>query len=712
MLELTQPVLDARDWGLTEEEKQALDDAGEWFAAGFLDGIDISIPMRHARAIANYLAHCPLISYDGARLYPTGADIWKQADPAILWHMYVTLDYGWNLSRAEELGASTNNPDLRSACEKAQRAAAAIPPAGGWTHSIINFGRVLGEGLDTTYKRICARLATTRDTEKGELYHALLVVVEAIDGYRGRLADYLASLTFDNPGKERNRQRLLAAYADRVPMRPARTFFAAMLATVFLYQLDGNDDIGRIDQFLLPYYQADADPEALDLLRELWAHVDACSGWNVTLAGSTRAGDEAANALTLLCLQAAQHRRRPNLAIRLREDTPDAVWKATIDTLATGTGLPALYSEENYLRAIDLAQLNLPDDDKHDFAFGGCTELMIQGCSNVGSLDGDFSVIKTLEDSLARHLPTAATFEDLLTAIEADLRTGIAELTATINRWQETRATYQPQLMRTLLIDDCIDRGRNFSNGGARHNWSIINIVGLSNAIDSLIAVKQAVYEAGVCTPQVLLAALQANFVGYEELRQYLQGCQHFGNDDAEVNALAARLSGTVFTEFKRYTPWRGGKFLCGTLMFVTYGMFGQPVGATPDGRLAGTPVADSAGPVQGRDRNGPTAMLRAVASLQQLHAPGTLVVNLRLGKELFTTQEGRAKLKSLIRGYFAMGGMQLQVNVVDQAVLRDAIAHPERHGDLVVRMGGYSEYFNQLSDDLKLSILERTEHH
>jgi len=145
--------------------------------------------------------------------------------------------------------------------------------------------------------------------------------------------------------------------------------------------------------------------------------------------------------------------------------------------------------------------------------------------------------------------------------------------------------------------------------------------------------------------------------------------------------------------------------------MFVTYADAGVLVGVTPDGRLAGSPLADSAGPVQGRDRNGPTAMLRSVAAIPHHLAPGTLVVNARFTRDFFSTDAGRSKLRDLVRTYFDMGGMQLQINVVDQKVLRDAIAHPERHQDLIVRVGGYSEYFNRLSPALKQTVLERIEH-
>jgi len=705
---------DETAWALTDEEARALEARGDYFAAGALHGVG-SPAMRHARGIANFLAHCELLPYAGQRLYPAGGTIWREAVPQSVRHFYVQIETNPALAQEREAGAAS--PVEREAYRKVLRFCEDYPKAGGYTHSIINFGRVLAEGLDAYAARIRQQLAATGDAEKQELYQALLVVVEAIDAYRARVAEYLESLAFDDPEQERNRQRLAAAYRDHLPMRPARGFFEAMTATIFLYAIDGSDDLGRFDQFMWPYFQDDfalervTREEAVELVRELWRYVDDCDGWNVALGGTTRDGREASNALTLVCLEAVRGCRRPNLALRLRQDSPDAVWDAALETIATGAGLPALYCEENYLRAIDLAGLNLPEEDKRNFAFGGCTELMVHGCSNVGSLDGDYSVIKTLEESLQRHLPACANFEEFFQAFAADLRAGIAELTAAIDKHQEIRATWYPQVLRTLLIDDCIDRGRNYQNGGARWNWSVINIVGLSNAIDALAAVRQVVFEERAVTAEALLAALRADYAGAEELRQRLLHCPKFGNDDPAVDALAHRLSGLVFREFKRYAPWRGGRYLPATLMFVTYGWFGQPVGATPDGRAAGTPVSDSAGPVQGRDRHGPTAMLRSVAGLQQQHAPGTLVVNIRLARSFFATPAGREQVKSLIRTYFALGGMQLQVNVVDQAVLRDAVAHPERYGDLVIRVGGYSEYFTRLDGDVQRSLLERTEH-
>ncbi|MBM3494177.1 MAG: hypothetical protein FJX72_07640 [Armatimonadetes bacterium] len=700
--------------------------------------------MRHACGIRRHLAHCTLRPYAGEARRPAGGSIWSPCrsilcDPAMpepvidLTPYYVSLDMCLNAGAARKRAAEAKSETERSAFGKLAAICEEVPRGGGWTHSIVHFERVLAEGLEVYEARVRRQSAEARDPDRRDLLEALLVVLDAFHVYRDRVVVRLregdgrhevtgsgarSGSQATSPGEaELNRRRLLEAYAAGIPFRAPTTFFEALVAVTFIYALDGSDDLGRFDQYMAPYYE-DAlvsgqlsREQAVGLIRSLWEYVDACSGWNVALGGSTRSGEPAYTDLTIACLEAGRSMRRPNLALRLRRDAPQVVWHAALDTLASGAGLPALYCEENYLAAIDAAHVGLSDEDKRDYAFGGCTELMVQGCSNVGSLDGDFSVIKVLETTLRHRLTDCSRFDDLLDAFESDLRQGISDLTTCVCRNQETRAACHPQLVRTLLIDECIVREREYYAGGARCNWSVINIVGLSNAVDSLAAIQRAVYDDRRVDAAGLLEALGADFAGHDDLLAYLTACPRFGNDDPRVDAIARRLSAFVYREFQRYAPWRGGKFICGTLMFVTYGWFGKPVGATPDGRRAATPVGDSAGPVQGRDRSGPTAMLRSVAALSQRDAPGTLVVNLRLLPELLCTPDGRERVQALVRGYFDLGGMQLQINVVDQATLEDAIAHPERHGDLIVRVGGYSEYFNRLGDDLKRTILERTAH-
>jgi len=355
--------------------------------------------------------------------------------------------------------------------------------------------------------------------------------------------------------------------------------------------------------------------------------------------------------------------------------------------------------------------LGIREEDLGWYNGGGCTETMIHGLSNVGSLDAGINLPLILAETLDRHLSSAASFEALLEAYKSDVADVVSEIATNVSAHQEAKARLRPQPMRSLLIDDCIDCGREYNAGGARYNWSVVNVAGLANAIDSLAAVREVVFERREKSGAKLREILQADFDGEEAFRQRLQRCPRFGNDDPRADDIARDVSDFVFREFLRYAPWRGGKFIASCLMFTTYCHAGAPVGATPDGRRAGEPLADSAGAYQGRDTNGPTAMLKSVASMPHYLAPGTLCVNVRFSKDFFSTKDGRRKLQDLVQTYFGIGGMQLQVNVVDQVILRKALANPEQHQGLIVRVGGFSEYFHRLTPELRQTVLERTEH-
>lgn len=706
----------------TTIDPQCLAEMGEVFASGFFEMPEAPPVARMARALRRHLEQAPPPEWEGQPLYPSGAwSLWAK-NAAVFFHYSHSM--GYNRERLETLKAQYPDPGSRAALDALDRymtpyfkVGSRIPPAyrlggSGYTHSIPHFGRVAREGLSAYATRVAAGLANAgelADPSRTAFYEAMQDVLAGIAAFHSRCLSKLKKT-------EGCLLKLIAAL-ERVPFQPARTFYEAVVSANFIYYLDGCDSLGRVDQDLGPFYDRDRregrmdHPQAVHLIRQLWENVDANSGWNVALGGSRPDGSPAYNALTRICLQAGACMRRPNLALRVRRDMPEAVWDDALDAIASGCGLPALYNEEAYLQALREAGLNLKEEDLADFAFGGCTETMVHGKSNVGSLDAGLNLPEILANTLESRLIPAREFQDVMQSFRVDVRNAIAELAEGVNRDQEQKARYQPQPLRSLLIDDCLETAREFNAGGARYNWSVINVGGLGNVVDSLAAVRELVFEKREITGMELLAALREDFFGRDALRKRISACPRYGNNDARADDLAVDISGFVFEEFQRHTPWRGGRFLPGCLMFVTYAGAGAKVMATPDGRRAGAPIADSAGPVQGRDRAGPTAMIHSVTRINHQLAPGTLVVNARFSPDMFKTPGQREKMKGLIRTYFQLGGMQIQINVVDQAVLEDALEHPELHEDLIVRIGGYSEYFNRLSDALKRSVLERTQH-
>jgi formate C-acetyltransferase len=252
------------------------------------------------------------------------------------------------------------------------------------------------------------------------------------------------------------------------------------------------------------------------------------------------------------------------------------------------------------------------------------------------------------------------------------------------------------------MIDDCIDRGLDFNAGGARHCWSVVNVAGLINAIDSLLAVRELVYREKAFSPGEF-AELLENEDG--ALYRRLQACPCYGADDPDADALAAQAACDIWESFDGKTPWLGGAFLPSSIQFATYADAGRDVGPTPDGRKRGDPLCDSVSAIRGRDAGGPTAMLASAARLHLDKALGTPVTNLRLSRE----HVGKA-LKPLVQGYFRQGGMQLQITCASKADMLEALARPQEHKSLIVRIGGYSEYFNNLSPELKQTVIDRTE--
>jgi len=694
----------------------------EFFAAGYFEEPDASPIRRWSRAVRKRFENRSIPLYNGELLYPSGPIC---SDERILGASY-SFTWWYNEHALNEMISHCNEDEqytLESMREHIRNVESQLNVmrtphtigGRGYTHSVPNYGRVLREGLSRHAERIAKNLAIAQqrqDQERVDFYLGLQDVLEGIKIWHRNILDMLRNTKLDDPYM----QRLISAY-EQVPFKPAHNFFEATLAYNFTYYLDDCDNPGRVDQELYPYYERDlkegktTHEEAVSLIRCLWENTDANSGWSAGIGGTKPDGESAYNDLTIACLEAAHKIRRPNLQLHIRRDMPQAVWDAAIDAISTGCGLPALYNEEEYLRSLRDAHLGIREDDLGWHNGGGCTETMIHGRSNVGSLDAGINLPMILIETMRDHLPNANSFDEFIAEYKKDTARVVGEITNDVNADQEIKARLRPQPMRSLLIDDCIDNGIEYNAGGARYNWSVINVAGLANVIDSLSAIREVVFDKREKTGTELWEILRSNFKSQEVFRKRLERCPRFGNDDPHADEIAEDIAGFVFSEFLRHAPWRGGKFLASCLMFVTYADAGVPVNATPDGRFAGSPLADSAGPVQGRDRSGPTAMLKSVASIPHYLAPGTLVINARFMKKMFSSNKERAELQNLIRTYFDMGGMQIQINVVDQEILRDAIAHPEKYQDLIIRIGGYSEYFNRLSDTLKQTVLERTEH-
>ncbi|NQT92426.1 MAG: hypothetical protein HQ559_06675 [Lentisphaerae bacterium] len=674
--------------------------------------------VRYARAYRRWFENCQINGYKGGCLYPCGER--GAGEQAVL-----TADYSftlaWNRVNFDKKSVRATPEQERTLHElqtlfeseerKVDRMTSPHTIGGnGYTHAIVNYGRVLDEGLDAYGERIDLGLSNANDQDRVDFYMAMTDLLEGIRVWHGRLIENLRQCDRQCENNDRLQEALM-----QVPFKPARNFHEAMVAYNVIFYIDGCDNPGRMDQVLWPYYDSDVSVDrdsALSLMRDFFDNVCANGGWSMAIGGSHADGGPAYQELTEICIEASHHKYRPSIELRVRDDMPDRIWELSMEALYTGCGQPAFYNERGYLSALRAADLDISDEDIVHWNGGGCTETMLHGCSNVGSLDAGFNLPLILENTLERLLATDSVgFNDILKGFKEDVRTTVTEVVSALNTHFAARAEYRPQPVRTLLMDDCIDRGKDFNAGGARYNWSVVNVVGIANVADSLEAVREVVFERKEITPSRLLDVLNDNFEGNEPLRQALLHCAKFGNDIDSVDSLAAQIGEFVYTEILSHECQRGGRFLPSHIMFETFGHAGQQVGASPDGRREGEPLSDSAGPVQGRDMKGPTAMLNSVSRLPLHLVAGTPVLNIRFSKAALAKPQGRQHVRALVETYFRMGGLQIQLSVFDREELIDALEHPDKHQNLIVRIGGYSTYFNWLSDDLKHEVIKRTEY-
>ena len=606
-----------------------------------------------------------------------------------------------------------------------------LPYFGGYTHSNPDIRRVISEGFLAMEAELAEELATVqRDAPESEEAHLLLALQDYCAGVHAFHRRTCAAMRAAGPQ--------LAEIADSFAhafLHPAANFVEGLLAVNFTWMLDGCDSLGRLDQVLGPLFERDLREGILDLafarrlLDECWKNFERLNGWNIQLCGYTPEGQDGANALTLECIAACKRNRqlRPNAALRITRETPDEILLAALEALATGSGRPALYNDDLYIDTLLKMDLGLTPEDARELGFGGCTETMIGGMSNVGSIEGYLNLAKALElalhdgyDPIAReqagphtgHFTDMPSFDDLLQAVKRQIQFTIDSFIA-MNRIDLQRRFREgdPKMARTMFTRDCVKRHTSFEAGGARYNWALVTFQGIANLIDSLSAIRQHVYRQGAVNPAELLAALAADFDGYDDLRRRLRNAPTFGNDDAETDELGRELIDYTWRHLTAYETPRGGRYLPCVILFNTYGDAGKQVGATPDGRQAHEVLTDSVGAAQGRDTNGPTALLNSVLKLPLSLAIGTPVLNLRFQRSLMESREGLQGVLALVRAFFARGGMQLQISVVDQHAMKAAQQDPDAHRDLIVRIGGFSAYFTDLPIELQDSVIARTEY-
>ena len=642
----------------------------EYAASGAFEEPERSLFYRKALGIRRFYENCPLCEYRGERLYPSG--VFYSGSAIYPYYLNgLSIDY----SKVNESNRELIEIFKKDFCRYTSKVPAEHAVAGNmWCHSFPNYDRIMKEGLNSYAERI-------KNNADKDFREGLLHIYEGIKRYAERCAEYLESVNAD--------PELIRALK-KVPLKKADNIYEALVCRNFVMYLDSCDNIGCLAKDLYEFYNGE---DIVPLLENLFDNLDANNGYSMVLGTDY-------NELTIQCLKAARGKRRPMIELFVDKNTPDDIWNEAFETMRSHGGQPAFYNP--LLPELLKQRFNINDKDIKNFCGGGCTESMIAGYSNVGSLDAGINLLLILENTMYKFLADCKSFDEFYGIYITEVRNIVNDITERISLSQKERSLFEPLPMRTFLIDDCIDTGAEYNNGGARYNWSIINFAGLINVIDSLLVIRDIVFDGKAVSAEELLARLKNNDEAFLSLCR--KNKNSFGADNGNADKLANKASTEIFSMLDNKKPYIGKGFIPASIQFMSQVDAGRNIGATPDGRKAGASLCDSLAAIFGKDCKGPTALLKSVTSLALKKVLGTPILNFNIDESW-----SNDVLKAMILTYMQMGGIQMQITCISEKMLKEAYENPELHRNLVVRVGGYSEYFCRLSDELKKMILNRT---
>jgi formate C-acetyltransferase len=591
--------------------------------------------------------------------------------------------------------------------------------------------------------------------DKRDELRAMDIVCDAMIAYANRHADKLEELAATEQDEQRKAELLeMARICRKVPAHAPETVHEALQHYWFIHlgvvtELNPWDSFnpGRLDQSLYPLYKKEMEEgtttkeKVYEVLQSFWVkfnnhpsppkvgvtaeesntYTDFCL---INVGGVKEDGSDGVNEMSYILLDVIQEMRllQPSSMIQVSKKNPDRFIRQAVEIIKTGFGQPSVFNTDALVQEMLRA-----GKDVKDARNGGCS-----GCVETGAfgteayiLTGYFNLPKilelTLNDGFDKHtgkqlglhtgqVTDFKTYEELFAAYKAQVNHFMRIKLSGNNIIERIFMRNMPVPFLSVLIDDCIAKGKDYMCGGARYNSTYVQGVGLGSITDMLTSLRYNVYDKKNVTMEELKDALDNDFKGYEELQyQLVYNTPKYGNDDDYADEQEVEVFNMYYDALNGRKSPRGADYRVNMLPTTCHVYFGKVTGATPDGRNAWKVLSEGISPVQGADTNGPTAVIRSAAKIDHIKTGGTLL-NQKFTPSLLSTDEGCYNLVHLIRAYFRMDGHHIQFNVVNADTLRDAQKHPENYRDLIVRVAGYSDYFNDLGEDLQNEIICRTE--
>lgn len=610
----------------------------------------------------------------------------------------------------------------------------------GQGHIIIDYPRLLNSGLGALVAEMRERCA--RDTQN-TFYAAALILLEASQRHILRYAALAEELAQSSDATRREELLAMADISRHNAQHKPQTFWQACqlfwyMNVILQYESNASSlSIGRFDQYMLPFYQASLtqgdDPAFLkELLESLWVKCNDVvllrstssaryfagfpTGYTALLGGLTENGRSAVNVLSFLCLDAYQSVQlpQPNLGVRVNELIDRPFLLKTAETIRLGTGIPQIFNDEVIVPAFLNRGVSL--EDARDYAVVGCVELSIPG-KTYGLHDiAMFNLLKVMEIAMQENEGNSGlTYEGLIEHIRARINHYIALMVEGSNICDIGHRDWAPVPLLSSFISDCLETGKDITDGGARYNFSGVQGIGIANLSDSLHALKGLVFEQQRLSFDDLLAVLKANFAtpeGEKVRARLINRFEKYGNDIDDVDNISAELLRHYCKEVEKYRNPRGGIFTPGSYTVSAHVPLGAVVGATPDGRLAGEQLADGGlSPMLGQDMQGPTAVLKSVSKLDNYLLSNGTLLNVKFTPATLEGDAGLQKLADFLRAFTQLKLQHIQFNVVNAETLREAQRRPQDFAGLVVRVAGYSAFFVELSKEIQDDIIRRTAH-
>ena len=640
----------------------------------------------------------------------------------------------------------------------------------GDAHLAVNYAKVLAGGLKGYEERVrdakaALDLADPDSIDKYVFYKAVLIVIDAVRRFSLRYSELAAKLAAAeaDPARKAELERMSAICA-KVPYEPASSFREAV-QSVWLIQLvlqiesNGHSlSYGRFDQYMFPYYEADiasgaiTRDEALKLLTCLWiktrsvkkvrsqAHTFSRAGspmyQNVTIGGQTPDKKDAVNDLSFLVLQSVAQTRltQPNLTVRYHQGLNKEFYDECIEVMKLGFGMPALNNDEVIIPSF--INWGVAEEDAYNYSAIGCVETAVPGkwgyrCTGMSYVNFPRMLLVAMNDGVDMtsgkrfaqghgYFKDMTSYDELMDAWDKTVREVTRASVIVENAIDKASERDVPDVLCSALTDDCIGRGKTIKEGGAVYDFISGLQVGIANMADSLSAIKKLVFDEGRIAPAQLWNAICDDFSSPESARiqdMLVHDAPKYGNDDDAVDQLVLKAYDSYIDEIAKYPSTRYGRGPIGGIRYAGTSSISANVGqgmgtmATPDGRRAHEPLAEGCSPAHNADVNGPTAVFKTVAKLPTEKITGGVLLNQKMTPAMLASDRNKQKLEMLVSTFFdRLHGYHVQYNIVSKETLLDAQANPDKHRDLIVRVAGYSAFFNDLSRATQDDIIGRTE--